>query len=59
MLIKGTIFQGGELMTVWVTDDANHLPLRIESPITVGTVKVDMMGYKNLRNPMQALISLN
>ncbi len=59
MLIKGTIFQGGELMTVWVTDDANHLPIRIESPITVGTVKVDMMGYKNLRNPMQALISLN
>ncbi len=51
MLIKGTIFEGGEKMTVWVSDDRNHIPLRIESPITVGSVKVDMMGYKNLRSP--------
>ena len=36
LLIKGTIFQGGEKMTVWVTDDENHLPIRVQSPITVG-----------------------
>jgi len=58
LLVKGTIFQGGEKMTVWVSDDANHIPLRIESPITVGSVKVDMMGYKNLRHPLTSLISL-
>jgi hypothetical protein len=57
LLIKGTIFEGGEKMTVWVTDDANHIPIRIESPITVGTIKVDMMQYKNLRYPMTSLIS--
>ena len=57
MLIGGTIFKGGELMSVWVSDDPNHLPLRIESPITVGSVKVDMMGYRNLRYPLQSLIS--
>jgi hypothetical protein len=28
MLIKGTIFEGGEKMTVWVSDDANKIPLR-------------------------------
>jgi hypothetical protein len=58
MLIKGTIFEGGEKMTVWVTDDANRLPLRIESPITVGSVKVDMMGYRNLRYPLSSMVSL-
>src|SRR6202012_1431330 len=42
LLIKGTIFEGGEKMTVGVTDDANHIPLRVESPITVGKVSVDM-----------------
>jgi hypothetical protein len=31
LLIKGTIFEGGEQMTVWVTDDANHIPVRIET----------------------------
>lgn len=57
LLIKGTIFTGGEKMTVWVSDDANHLPLRIQSPISVGSIKVDMMGYKNLRHPLSSMIS--
>ncbi len=59
MLIKGTIFEGGENMTVWVTDDANRIPVRIESPIVVGKVKIDMMAHENLRNPMTALIKKN
>lgn len=57
LLIEGTIFKGGEKMTVWVTDDANRIPVRIESPISVGSVKVDMMGYRNTRHKMTALIS--
>ena len=58
LLVKGTLFEGGERMTVWVTDDQNKVPVRIESPIVVGTVKVDMMGYKNLRFPLTSLISV-
>jgi hypothetical protein len=57
LLIKGTIFEGGEKMNAWVSDDPNHLLLRVESPITVGSVKVDMMGYRNLRYPLTSLIS--
>ena len=56
LLIKGTLFEGGEKMTVWVTDDANHIPVRIESPIIVGRIKVDMIGYENLRHPLTSLI---
>jgi len=56
LLIKGTIFDGGEKMTVWVTDDENHIPVRIESPIVVGKVKIDMMSYENIRYPMSSLI---
>jgi hypothetical protein len=56
LLIEGTIFKGGEKMTVWVSDDENHLPLRIDSPILVGSVKVDLMSYDNLRNPFTSLI---
>ena len=57
LLIKGTIFEGGEKMTVWVSDDNNHIPLRIESPISVGSIKVDMMGYRNLRHPLTSMLS--
>jgi hypothetical protein len=59
LLIKGTIFEGGENMTAWVSDDPNHLLLRVESPIVVGSIKVDMMGYRNLRYPLSSLIKLN
>ncbi len=57
LLVKGTLFEGGEKMTVWVSDDANHIPLRIESPIVVGSIKVDMMQYRNLRYPLSSMIS--
>ena len=57
LLIKGTIFEGGEKMTAWLSDDPNHLLLRVESPIAVGSIKVDMMSYKNLRHPLTSLIS--
>lgn len=57
LLIKGTIFQGGEKMTVWVSDDRNHIPLRINSPISVGSIKVDMIGYSDLLYPLTSMIS--
>ena len=56
LLIEGTIFNGGEKMTIWVSDDKNHLPLRVNSPILVGSIKVDLMSYGNLRNPFSSMI---
>ena len=58
LLIKGTLFEGGEKMNAWISDDPNHLLLRVESPIAVGSIKVDMMGYSHLRYPLTSLISV-
>jgi hypothetical protein len=49
-LIEGTIFKGGEKMTVYVTDDENKTPVYIETPIIVGTIKVYLYAAKGLRN---------
>lgn len=57
LLVKGEMFSGGEKMTLWVSDDRNRIPLRIESPLVVGSVKADMMSYKNLRYPLSSFIS--
>ena len=57
LLLKGSIFDGGEKMNIWVTDDANHIPVRIESPIVVGTVMIDMMQYQNIKTPLASLIA--
>jgi hypothetical protein len=58
LLVKGTIFEGGEKMNAWVSDDPNHVLLRVESPISVGSIKVDMMSYRNLRYPLKSLTSV-
>jgi hypothetical protein len=56
LLVKGSMFEGGELMTIWVTDDENHIPIRIQTPIIIGSIKVDMKSYQGLRHPLSALI---
>lgn len=56
LLIEGTIFSGGEKMRVWVGDDNNHLPVRVESPILVGNITVDLVDAGRLRNPLTSLV---
>ena len=53
-LIEGTLFTGGENMTVWVTDDKNRIPLYVEAPILVGSVKAKIHRWKGLKNKMES-----
>lgn len=57
LLVEGTIFKGGDKMVVYVSDDKNHIPLRIETPILVGQIKVDLMSFKNLKYPLSSKIN--
>jgi hypothetical protein len=57
LLIKGKVFEGGEKMTVWVTDDGNRVPVRVETPLVVGSIKMDLMQYRNLKYPLTSLVA--
>lgn len=46
MLVKGTIFKGGEDLFVWVTDDKYHIPVLVEAKILVGSVKAILVGVE-------------
>jgi hypothetical protein len=48
LLIEGTIFKGGEKMEVWVTDDANKIPILINTPILVGDIRVQIIAAENV-----------
>lgn len=54
LLVKGTIFESGEEMTVWVTDDLNRIPIMVEAKILVGSVKAVFYDAKGLKHPMTA-----
>lgn len=55
-LIEGTIFKGGEGMVVWVTDDENKMPVYVETPIIVGTIKVRLYKYEGLKNEINCIV---
>lgn len=57
LLVKGNMFDGGENMTVWVTDDPNHIGIRIESPVTIGKVTVDLAACDKIRYPLSSLMN--
>lgn len=51
-VIAGEVFEEGTEMKVWVSDDGNKVPLLIESPLSVGTIKAVLQDHKGLRHPM-------
>ena len=55
-LVEGSIFEEGEFMNVYVTDDKNHLPILVEAEILVGSVKAYLSSYKNVKYPIDARI---
>ncbi len=57
MTVAGEVFkETQESLSLWVSDDKNRLPLWIESPISVGSVKVRLARYKGLKYPLSSKI---
>lgn len=55
-LVKGTVFSGKEELTLWITDDDNKIPIYIESPVKVGTIKGRIIKMQNLRFPLSSKV---
>ncbi len=55
LLIEGTVFKGGEDLTVWISDDDNHIPIVAEAKIIVGSVKAVFINSENLRSPLNVI----
>lgn len=49
---KGRIFKREEDLNVWVTDDENKIPIFASAKILVGSIKMELIEYKNLANPL-------
>jgi hypothetical protein len=51
-LIAGNVFKDNTDMVIWVSDDQNKIPILIESPIKVGSIKAVLQAYENLKEPL-------
>ncbi|MBC7884373.1 MAG: DUF3108 domain-containing protein [Saprospiraceae bacterium] len=55
-VMEGNVFKKGDLMTLWVSDDKNKIPLIIESPVSVGSVKAVLKSYSGLKYDLSSKI---
>lgn len=54
MMATGEVFADAYPVTVWVTDDKNHLPVLAEAKVIVGSIKMELIEYSNLLNPIRS-----
>ena len=45
-----------EIIRFYVTDDANHIPVRLDMFLKFGSAKAFLKGYKGVRSPLTSLI---
>ena len=50
---EGRVFAEEEGLTLWVTDDANKIPIRLEAELAVGSIKMDLIEFRNNRHALE------
>jgi len=49
---EGRIFKGNDDLNVWITDDANRIPVLAQAKVLVGSIKMELSAYEGLANPI-------
>jgi len=52
IVMSGRVFKENESLTVWVSDDANKIPLLIKADLLVGSLKASLMEYKGIAHDL-------
>jgi hypothetical protein len=47
---KGRIFKHNDDLQVWISDDKNHIPIRAQANILVGSIKLDIVSCSGMPN---------
>ncbi len=55
-MATGEVFSNKYPMTLWVTDDKNHIPVLAVSAVVIGNVKAELMKYEGLASPLTSLL---
>jgi len=56
MVVTGDVFENPYPMTLWVTDDKNKVPVLAKSEVIVGSVKMELVKFSGLANPVEARV---
>lgn len=56
MVATGEVFKEPYPMQLWVTDDKNRIPVLMQSAVIVGSVKMELISFENILNPITAWV---
>lgn len=48
----GRVFKEKESLTIWVSDDKNIVPLRVEASLLVGSLRAELIEHKGLKHKL-------
>lgn len=51
-VISGRVFKDKEGVTLWVSNDRNHIPIAIKAELAVGSLKADIDSYASVKYPL-------
>lgn len=53
---SGRVFKEEESLSLWVSNDKNKIPIRIQADLMVGSIKADLEAYNSLKNQFKIII---
>lgn len=53
---SGDALKDGSEFYIWLSDDRNHIPIYMESPIRVGSIKVFLTSWANLKHQFSSVV---
>lgn len=53
---SGRVFKEQESLSLWVSNDNNRLPVRIQAELSVGSIKADLDGYNGLKHQFKIIM---
>ncbi len=55
MVQAGRIFKANESVTIWITADANKIPIKLKASLAVGSLRAELEAYKGLANSFEII----
>jgi hypothetical protein len=53
---SGRVFKAEESLTIWISDDENKIPLKIQAKLAVGSLTADLDAFKGLSHSFKKIV---
>ena len=54
---SGRIFRDSESLSLWVSNDKNKIPIKIEADLRIGSIEADLEEFRSLKFPFKIKIN--